>query len=272
MPQILLNSLQNIWIFCSTETPAISTIKSSASFIAQKNPLNDSCYTNPPNDSYYKKDNNHLKKFWANYEPRLPSHSSMKYLHVYLRNNMKFSGRPSVLTDNNGYKCYNDIDKAKALGDYFASLHETGLSDIYFRPYDIYRVLKHLKPSNTEPYDGFLLSFLRITCIPKAPGAQSLSEFRPISLTSTPIKAMEKIVREIRCCVSTATNLVDTLFDWNIAIHQRKSIDKPSNCLKTSNYKFMQMTSSYGMYNDDYSDDVFKILKTSFQYLNDWDC
>ncbi|KAK6054091.1 hypothetical protein COOONC_08404 [Cooperia oncophora] len=130
---------------------------------------------NPLNDPYYKKIccdiDHHLKKFWANYERRLASHSSMKYLHVYLRNKMKFSGRPSVLTDNNGYKCYNDSDKAKALGDYFASVFspenpsnesmlrsfsytKPGLSDIYFHPYDIYKVLKHLKPSITEPYDG----------------------------------------------------------------------------------------------------------------------
>ncbi|KAK6047772.1 hypothetical protein COOONC_14723 [Cooperia oncophora] len=75
------------------------------------------------------------------------------------------------LLKGNGCICHSDGSKAVALGDYFAtsfsnqSSSYTGLhcseldfhytcDNIYFHPSDVYELLKHLKPSTSEPYDG----------------------------------------------------------------------------------------------------------------------
>lgn len=95
----------------------------------------------------------------------------------------------------------------------------------YFHPEDIFRILGELKPSCSEPWDGipqiifkkcrtalskplahiFNMSLFHgevpylwkqaiVTALPKRSGSCSVTDFRPISLTPTPVKVMEKIV------------------------------------------------------------------------------
>ncbi|KAK6764801.1 hypothetical protein RB195_024937 [Necator americanus] len=145
---------------------------------------------------------------------------------------------------------------------------------IFFHPSDIYKYLKSLKPSVSETYDGippivykecaatlccplahiFNISMLLgevpevwksaiVTAIPKSPGTNLLSNYRPISLLPTPVKIMEKIIRDKLLSwlkkfhlipaqqhgfvggASTSTNLIDSIFDWSLACNQGKSID-----------------------------------------------
>lgn len=82
-----------------------------------------------------------------------------------------------------------------------------------------------------------------VTAIPKVAGAQHVSQYRPISITCTPIKTMERIVRDkllswlLKCRLipteqhgflpglSTATNLVDCVYDWKLALNKGMSVD-----------------------------------------------
>ncbi|KAK6038767.1 reverse transcriptase [Cooperia oncophora] len=211
---------------------------------------------------------------------------SLKHLFLYVNNKIKSNSRLPSIVDGNGCFCHSDGSKAVALGDYFAtsfssqSSSYTGLhcseldfhytcDNIYFHPSDVYELLKHLKPSTSEPYDGippivfrkcasslsgplahiFNVSFMMaevpelwkealVTAIPKVLHAQSVGDFRPISLTSTPAKVMEKIIRGklLSWCrrfriippeqhgflpgASTTTNLVESVFDWCLALNQ----------------------------------------------------
>nr|CDJ87410.1 RNA-directed DNA polymerase (reverse transcriptase) domain containing protein [Haemonchus contortus] len=242
----------------------------------------------------------HLKKFAASYERRFGRASyerrfgrtaSLRRLHLYLRNKLKPKPSLPILKDQAGSNLHNDSAKAEALGRYFASVFldasacdgDVGnslkhiyrsLPDIYFHPTDVRLVLKNLKPSTSEPFDGipqivfkkcchslcyplsflFNISFLLgqvpclwkkaiITAIPKHPGAASVTDFRPISLTPTPAKVMEKIMfgkllawfqkfhlvpaeqHGFLPGASACTNLLDTLYDVCWAINRGKTVD-----------------------------------------------
>lgn len=70
-----------------------------------------------------------------------------------------------------------------------------------------------------------------------------MSHYRPISITPTPVKVMEKIIRSkllswvenlqlipleqhgFLAGLSITTNVVDTLFDWELALNQGMSVD-----------------------------------------------
>ncbi|KAK6050944.1 hypothetical protein COOONC_11552 [Cooperia oncophora] len=59
----------------------------------------------------------------------------------------------------NGVTCTSETDKATALGNFFASVFTKDAdhcrcNDFYFTPNEIFSVLKRLKPSTSEPYDG----------------------------------------------------------------------------------------------------------------------
>lgn len=149
-----------------------------------------------------------------------------------------------------------------------------GMSKIYFHPEEVSSVLKKLNPSPGEPYDGipqivyrrcykslskplsfiFNISFLLgdvpqlwkealVTPIPKVSENNLLSNFRPISLTPTPVKVMEKIISDrvlnflnkngmipaeqhgFLPGASTLTNLLDSYYDWTCALNEGKFLD-----------------------------------------------
>lgn len=144
----------------------------------------------------------------------------------------------------------------------------------YFYPEDIFRILGKLKPSCSEPYDGisqiifkkcraalskplaqiFNMSFFHgevpylwkqaiVTALPKTSRSCSVTNFRPTSLTPTPVKVMEKILNakilsflkdrsiitpEQQCFVpgaSTLTNLIDHYYDCCRAVNDGGSMD-----------------------------------------------
>ena len=82
-----------------------------------------------------------------------------------------------------------------------------------------------------------------VTAIPKDTTSLSLSSYRPISITSPPVKVLEKLIRDklsswfknnnvipveqhgFTPSASTATQLADTLYDWKIAINDGNSVD-----------------------------------------------
>ena len=150
------------------------------------------------------------------------------------------------------------------------------LSSIHFAPFEIKQVLKHLKPSLSEPYDGipqvvykecadvlcvplahiFNISMILgevpqlwkealVTAIPKCSPATSVSDYRPISITPTAAKVMEKVIRNklqnwlikfnlipkeqhgllSGASSSSATNLTDTFHDWTRALNNGSCID-----------------------------------------------
>ncbi|EYC02459.1 hypothetical protein Y032_0100g3316 [Ancylostoma ceylanicum] len=147
-------------------------------------------------------------------------------------------------------------------------------NDVRFDPVEVSRFLRSLKPSITETFDGipqivykkcasslstllahiFNISMLLgevpgiwkeaiITAISKSPGTNLLSDFRPISLLPTPVKVMEKIIREkllslfqrfysipleqhgFTVGASTVTNLLDSVYDWVSARNRGESVD-----------------------------------------------
>ncbi|EYC16215.1 hypothetical protein Y032_0034g2863 [Ancylostoma ceylanicum] len=147
-------------------------------------------------------------------------------------------------------------------------------TNLFFHPYDVSNYLKRLKPSLTETYDGipqivyrkcatslakplthiFNISMLLgevpttwkhaiVTAIPKNGRAKSAPEFRPISLTPTPVKVMERIIRDkislwlerfhvipseqhgFCSGASTTTNVTDSVHDWNSALNKGCTID-----------------------------------------------
>ncbi|EYC03347.1 hypothetical protein Y032_0094g2706 [Ancylostoma ceylanicum] len=232
----------------------------------------------------------HLKKFLTYLERRLSSSSSMTRLHNYVRHRIKPKTALSVLTDQLGRNCATDYDKAEALAQYFASVFSTesdsdvhspnpipvvhSCNDVFFHPTEIYKLLKALKPSFSECYDGIpqvvyqkcadtlckpLADLLNlslhfgevptvwkeaiVTPIPKNSIANSVTDFRPISINPTPVKVMEKIIRKkllswlekfhvippeqhgFLSGRSTATNLADSVFDWRLAHGAGKSVD-----------------------------------------------
>ncbi|KAK6042057.1 hypothetical protein COOONC_20438, partial [Cooperia oncophora] len=93
-------------------------------------------------------------------------------LHLYLRK--KFNSKPGLptLEDPSGTRLHVDSAKAEALGRYFAGVFlapspssdgdlekvaivpQCGIPDIYFHPNDVRSLLKRLKPSHSEPFDG----------------------------------------------------------------------------------------------------------------------
>lgn len=148
------------------------------------------------------------------------------------------------------------------------------ICEIVIQPADVLRVMKQLKPSTSATFDGIpQIVFKRcahslykplamifntslmykevpeiwkesiITAIPKKPNSVLLSSFRPISITPTPIKIMEKILRErimghlsrnrlipfeqhgFTAGASTVTQLSDCVFDWNFASNNGNSVD-----------------------------------------------
>ncbi|VDL64430.1 unnamed protein product [Nippostrongylus brasiliensis] len=147
-------------------------------------------------------------------------------------------------------------------------------NDIYFHPTEISSLLQQLKPSLSIPIDGipqivykkchyslskplsylFNLSFYYgevpqlwkqaiVTPIPKCSNASQVSDFRPISITPTPVKVMEKIIggkllswmnrshfipkeqHGFLPGASTSTNLIDAYYDWCSALSVQKSVD-----------------------------------------------
>lgn len=148
------------------------------------------------------------------------------------------------------------------------------LEHMFFHPQDVYKVLVHLKPSMAEPYDGipqilyrkcasslcqplthiFNLSMLLeevpdiwkesiVTAIPKKSDSKFLSDFRPISITPTASKVMERLIRNrmldwllkfnvipeeqhgFLSGASTASNMLDSVFDWTTALNSGEAVD-----------------------------------------------
>ncbi|KAK6045147.1 hypothetical protein COOONC_17347 [Cooperia oncophora] len=111
------------------------------------------------------------KSFWVYRERRLASNNSMKHLYTYLNSKMKCGSTLPSLVDDNGCWYHTDAGKASALGNFFARTFNSQsfpsaeplscglpaqhtLCDIYFNSFNIYKLLRRLKPSVTEPYDG----------------------------------------------------------------------------------------------------------------------
>ncbi|EYC09990.1 hypothetical protein Y032_0058g2927 [Ancylostoma ceylanicum] len=218
------------------------------SLFAQRQRLFDSL-SDPLTDPLYRKVcsdvDHHLKKFLANYERRLASKRNLKSLFGFIRQKTRSHASLPVLTDMSGLHHCSDEGKASALGKYFSQVYtvssrnvgrtaahecsrfEHGCSDVYFDPSSVLNLLRKLKPSTTEPFDGippivynkcasslflplahiFNISLLLgevpdawkhaiVTAIPKIPNASLVSDFRPISITPPPIKVMERIIRD----------------------------------------------------------------------------
>ncbi|EYC34225.1 hypothetical protein Y032_0001g311 [Ancylostoma ceylanicum] len=141
-------------------------------------------------------------------------------------------------------------------------------------PGDVLRYLKRLRPSVSSSIDGIPQIFYKncaeflsepltiifnisllfgkvpgawkdaiVTAIPKSVKAHMVSEFRPISICPTPVKVLEKILRDKLSAwfiehklvppeqhgfcsgASTSTQLTDTAFDWICALNSKESID-----------------------------------------------
>uniref|UniRef100_A0A183FNQ6 Reverse transcriptase domain-containing protein n=1 Tax=Heligmosomoides polygyrus TaxID=6339 RepID=A0A183FNQ6_HELPZ len=186
-----------------------------------------------------------------------------------------------------------ELSKATALGDFFASVFSKEescspnitlpppsrhrMSNVYFHPAEVEKILKHLKPSITEPYDGipsivykkcsaslckplahiFNVSLMLcevpeiwkdsiVTAIPKTSGASCVSDYRPISLTPPPIKVMEKIINEKLLSFINRLRLIPTeQHGFLYALNQGNSIDVVYIDLskafdKVSHYKLLQ--------------------------------
>lgn len=148
------------------------------------------------------------------------------------------------------------------------------LSSIIFDHKDVMKYLQALKDSSSIPFDGipqivlkkcaknlceplsmsFNISFMfhtvpsmwkeaLVTPIPKVANSNTLLNYRPNSITPTPIKIKEKIIREKlinwldRCKLlpseqhgflrgsSTTTQLLDSTSDWYWALNRNLSVD-----------------------------------------------
>lgn len=148
------------------------------------------------------------------------------------------------------------------------------LCRITFEEKDVLKHLKGLKESASTPFDGipqivfrkcarnlckpltmiFNISLMLetvpsmwrealITPIPKGTKSSLLANYRPISITPTPMKILEKIIREKLLCwldkcnilppeqhgflkgASTATQLLDSTFEWGSALNNNLSVD-----------------------------------------------
>lgn len=148
------------------------------------------------------------------------------------------------------------------------------LSNIIFDHKDVMKYLQALKDSSSIPFDGipqivfkkcaknlckplsmiFNISFMfhtvpsmwkeaLVTPIPKVANSNTLLNYRPNSITPTPIKIKEKIIREKlinwldRCKLlpseqhgflrgsSTTTQLLDSTSDWYWALNRNLSVD-----------------------------------------------
>ncbi|KAK6047814.1 hypothetical protein COOONC_14682 [Cooperia oncophora] len=125
----------------------------------------------------------------------------------------------------NGVTCTSETDKATALGNFFASVFTKDAdlpflqtnsepvhcpcNDLYFTPDEtIFLLYKKCARSLSRPLAllfnaSFMLGEVPeiwkdalVTGIPKVDGAVLVSDFRPISITPTPVKVMEKIIRK----------------------------------------------------------------------------
>lgn len=148
------------------------------------------------------------------------------------------------------------------------------LSEIVLETSEVLRIMKALKGSNSVSFDGIpqivykrcalslhkpLTMILNssllfsevpemwkksiITAIPKVANANLVSSYRPISITPTPIKILEKLIRDkivnwlgkrkvippeqhgFTSGASTVTQLADCVFDWNCALNEGHSVD-----------------------------------------------
>ncbi|KAK6035051.1 hypothetical protein COOONC_27442 [Cooperia oncophora] len=125
-------------------------------FLSLNRPLEDNLYRKVCRDL-----DGHVKKLLANREHRLTRGQKS-------RDN---SGLPTLL-DTSGKKYISDMQKARILGEYFASVFsstgseqnvpdvrgiphiESRLSGIFFHPEDVRKMLERIKPSTSETYDG----------------------------------------------------------------------------------------------------------------------
>ncbi|KAK6047196.1 hypothetical protein COOONC_15300 [Cooperia oncophora] len=106
----------------------------------------------------------HVKKFLANREHRLTRGSNLKRLFHYIRQKSRDNLGLPTLFDASGKKYISDTQKARILGEYFASVFctgseqsvpdvrgiphvESGLSGIFFHPEDVRKMLESIKPS-----------------------------------------------------------------------------------------------------------------------------
>ncbi|EYC11317.1 hypothetical protein Y032_0051g2139 [Ancylostoma ceylanicum] len=185
-----------------------------------------------PSNCLYKKVcsdiDHHLKKFLANLEHRLSSRNSMSRLYRYVHRKIKTRATLPCIKDQHKKEYRTDGEKAEALGEYFASVfapaspHESygtvditspvfSCNNIFFYPDEVAIILKNLKPSSSELYDGIPQIVYRkcasslskplthllnlsmyfgevpnlwkeaiVTAIPKSLTANSVTECRPI--------------------------------------------------------------------------------------------
>ncbi|EYC18837.1 hypothetical protein Y032_0026g1394 [Ancylostoma ceylanicum] len=218
--------------------------------------------------------NTSYKKLYAYVSHKIKPSSHLPALEDALGNVfVRDADKANALTSHfsSVFSCVTSF-RAPMISDKFQIPHS--LCTVFFHPSDVLKILQRLRPSHTETYDGipqivfqkcasslsiplahiFNISMLLgevpdvwkkaiVKAIPKVHGAKLLNDFRPISLLPTPIKVMEKIVREkllswlnrfrlipaeqhgFLSGASTATNLADSIFDWSLAINQGKAVD-----------------------------------------------
>lgn len=167
------------------------------------------------------------------------------------------------------FPCINDNSSSSQ-----DSFSPNCLCEAILNPHEVLKVLKSLKPSTSLTSDGipqivyrkcahslykpltmvFNVSLMFseiptiwktsiVTAIPKTTNSTLISSFRPISITPTPMKVMEKLIRDrvvtlfvknssipveqhgFTSGASTVTQLSDCLFDWSLAISNGNSVD-----------------------------------------------
>ncbi|EYC21617.1 hypothetical protein Y032_0019g3929 [Ancylostoma ceylanicum] len=106
----------------------------------------------------------HLNKFLSVREKKLSAKPSLLFSHV--RRLMGEYQCTHSLTNTDGSKCYNDLEKAEALAAHFAKVFRkpnvmpeplqpsSSESTLYLYPWDVQKLLATLKPSTFLPADG----------------------------------------------------------------------------------------------------------------------
>lgn len=113
----------------------------------------------------------HLKKFLAYRVSRLAVDGSLKRLYHHIRTKLSVDRTVPTLVDEDGVRYRTDSDKATALASHFVKSfssppqNNVGLQThvpprsaradaLYFHPEEIASVLRSMKTSLSEPYDG----------------------------------------------------------------------------------------------------------------------
>ncbi|EYC13274.1 hypothetical protein Y032_0044g1073 [Ancylostoma ceylanicum] len=203
---------------------------------------------------------------------------------------------------------------------------------IIVTPKDVFYYLRKLKPSASSSIDGIPQIFYKhcaetlskplsimfnisllfgeipqawkdaiVTAIPKKTNARKVTDFRPISICPTPVKILEKIIRDKMLswlakmkvipseqhgfCLgaSTTTQLVDSTFDWTTALSNKNSVDIIYLDLskafdKVSHIKLLSKIANLGistqvlMWLKDYLSKRHMYVKVGYDYSDRFSC